>query len=314
MMEGIIMSANKKTYKLKTDYKKIEIKTDDYHIIQGDSCEIMKEIPDNSIDFSVFSPPFSNLFIYSDNIRDIGNCVNHEEFYRNYKFILKELYRIIAPGRLVAIHTKDLAIYKNSSGYTGLYDFTGNCHRLTESVGFKYHSKITIWTDPVLEMQRTKTQRLLYKQVTSDSSYSGIGLPEYVTIYKKWEGDEDDWTPITNLTKQNFTLEQWQQWASPVWMDIRRTDVLNDYRGARDNRDEKHICPLQMGVIARCISLWSNEGDKVFTPFMGIGSEVYQAVKMNRKGMGIELKDSYFEMAKKNLEQLMKEKKQEQLF
>jgi len=224
----------------------------------------------------------------------MGNCVSDEEFFEQQKYLLTELYRIMKPGRLVCVHSKDLARYKNSSGYSGMWDFTGEYHRAMESVGFKYHSKITIWLDPVLEMQRTKTQRLLYKQVTSDSSYTGIGMPEYITIFRKWEGDESEWEPITNKTKENFDLNTWQKWASPVWFDIKRTDVLNNYKGARSEKDEKHIAPLQLDVIERCIALWSNPGEVVFTPFMGIGSEVYEAVRMNRFGVGIELKESYF--------------------
>lgn len=314
MMEQITQNVNAKEYKLKIDYNRREVKTDEYHIFNGDSCDLIKEIPSNSIDLSVFSPPFSTLFTYSDNIRDMGNCVSDEEFFEQQKYLLTELYRIIKPGRLVCVHSKDLARYKNSSGFSGMWDFTGEYHRAMESVGFKYHSKITIWIDPVLEMQRTKTQRLLYKQVTSDSSYTGIGMPEYITIFRKWEGDEDEWTPITNKTKQNFDLNTWQKWASPVWMDIKRTDVLNNYKGARDNKDEKHIAPLQLDIIERCIALWSNVGDTVFTPFMGIGSEVFQAVKMGRKGIGFELKESYYDMAKKNIASAVLEKSQSTLF
>lgn len=314
MITKIVHYANNKEFKLKVDYEKKEEKNDNYWIINGDSCIEMDYIANDSIDFSVFSPPFSTLFTYSDNIRDLGNCANHEEFYENYKFILKSLYRIMKPGRLIAVHSKDMAVYKNSSGYSGLYDFTGRMHRLIEDVGFKYHSKVIIWLDPVLEMQRTKTQRLLYKQVTSDSSYSGIGMPEYITIFRKWEGNEEDWTPITNLTKKKFSLDTWQKWASPVWFDIKRTDVLNNYKGASEKKDEKHIAPLQIGVIERCIAMWSNEGETVFTPFMGIGSEVYQAVKMGRKGIGIELKNSYYELAKKNLENVVKNKQEEIIF
>ena len=310
MMNGIIKEINGTDYKLQMDYEHKEYKTDDYHLINADCVEAMKNIPDNSVHLSIFSPPFSTLYTYSDNLRDMGNCAGNEEFLQQSKFMLEQLYRIIKPGRLVCVHTKDLAVYKNSCGYTGLYDFTADYHRLMESVGFKYHSKVTIWTDPVLEMQRTKTQRLLYKQVTSDSSYSGIGCPEYVTIFRKWEGNEEDWEPVTNLNKANFDLDTWQKWASPVWMDILRTDVLNDYRGARTEQDEKHICPLQLGVIERCIALWSNPGDIVFTPFMGIGSELYQAVKMGRKGIGIELKESYYNCAKNNLQTLMEQKTQ----
>ena len=311
LMSGICNSVNKQSYKLKIKYNMRKAETDSYTIINGDCVEEIKTVESDSVDFSVFSPPFSNLFIYSDNIRDMGNCSDHDEFYNQSKYLLKELYRIIRPGRLVAVHTKDLAVYKNSSGYSGLYNFTSKYHDLMESVGFKYHSKITIWIDPVLEMQRTKTQRLLYKQVTSDSSYSGIGMPEYVTIFRKWEGNEDEWKPITNLDKSNFNLDTWQKWASPVWFDISRTDVLNSYRDAKDYKDEKHIAPLQLEVIKRLIHLYTNENELVFSPFAGIGSEIYQAVKLNRKGLGIELKESYFDTMKKNLENCIKEKEAE---
>jgi DNA modification methylase len=314
MMKKITENVNANTYGLKVDYNKREVKTEDYHIMNGDSVELIREIPSNSIDLSVFSPPFSTLFTYSDNIRDMGNCVSDEEFFAQNEYLLKELYRIIKPGRLVCIHSKDLARYKNSSGYSGMWDFTGDYHRAMEAAGFKYHSKITIWIDPVLEMQRTKTQRLLYKQLTTDSSYTGIGMPEYITIFRKWEGDEQDWTPITNKTRENFPLDTWQKWASPVWMDIKRTNVLNNYRGARDEKDEKHIAPLKLDVIERCIALWSNKGETIFTPFMGIGSEVFQSVKMGRKGIGIELKESYFDVAKRNVASAVEEKNQLTLF
>ena len=314
MVEGIINKTKQKEYKLKMDYARKENKTEDFHIIRGDSVELINEIEDESIDFSVFSPPFSTLFTYSDNLRDFGNCEDNNQFFEQNQFLLNALYKKIKNGRLVAVHSKDLARYKNSSGYTGLYDFTGDYHRAMEKAGFKYHSKITIWTDPVLEMQRTKTQRLLYKQVTSDSSYSGIGLPEYVTIFKKWEGNEDDWTPITNLTKQNFSLDTWQQWASPVWMDIRRTDVLQNWRDGKTEKDEKHICPLQISVVERLIALYSNRGEVVFTPFMGIGTEVVQAVKMGRIGKGIELKEEYYNVAEMNVQKIIEEKKQSLLF
>jgi DNA modification methylase len=314
MMKKITENVNANSYGLKVDYNKREVKTEDYHIMNGDSVELIRDIPSDSIDLSVFSPPFSTLFTYSDNIRDMGNCVSDDEFFAQNEYLLKELYRIIKPGRLVCIHSKDLARYKNSSGYSGMWDFTGDYHRAMERAGFKYHSKITIWIDPVLEMQRTKTQRLLYKQLTTDSSYTGIGMPEYITIFRKWEGDEQDWTPITNKTRENFPLDTWQKWASPVWMDIKRTNVLNNYRGARDEKDEKHIAPLQLDVIERCIALWSNKGETVFTPFMGIGSEVFQAVKMGRKGIGIELKESYFDVAKRNVASAVEEKSQLTLF
>jgi DNA modification methylase len=314
MMEQITKNVNSKEYELKMDYDRKKVETENYTIFNGDSCELIKEIPDNSMDLSVFSPPFSTLFTYSDNLRDMGNCESDAQFFEQTKFLLSELYRIMKPGRLVCVHTKDIARYKNSSGYSGMWDFTGDYHRAMEAAGFKYHSKVTIWIDPVLEMQRTKTQRLLYKQLTSDSSYTGIGMPEYITIFRKWEGNEDDWTPITNKTRENFPLDTWQKWASPIWMDISRTNVLNNYRGARDEKDEKHICPLQLDAIERCVGLWSNIGETVFTPFMGIGSEVFQAVKMGRKGVGIELKESYFDMAKRNCASAVEEKKQLTIF
>ncbi len=314
MMDGIVNQVNQKEYKLSLDYVRREFKTEDYTLLNGDSVELIDELEDNSIDLSVFSPPFSNLFTYSDNLRDMGNCENNEEFFKQTDYLLKKLYNKIKNGRLVCIHTKDLAVYKNSSGYSGMYDFTGDYHRAMEKAGFKYHSKITIWIDPVLEMQRTKTQRLLYKQLTSDSSYSGIGMPEYITIFRKWEGNEEDWNPITNKTRSNFDLDTWQKWASPVWFDIKRTNVLNGYKGAKDNKDEKHICPLQLDVIERCVAMWSNKNETVFTPYAGVGSELYQSVKMGRKAIGIELKESYFDQAIKNMKLLEKEQSQMSLF
>lgn len=314
MMNEITKQVNKKEFNLKMDYIKKEYKTEDYHIYNGDSCEIIKELPSNSMDLSIFSPPFSNLFTYSDSVRDMGNCKDNNEFFKQNEFLLKELYRIMKNGRLVCVHSKDLAIYKNSSGYSGMYDFTGDYHRAMEKAGFKYHSKITIWLDPVLEMQRTKTQRLLYKQVCTDSSYTGIGMPEYITIFRKWDGNEDEWQPIKSLNKDNFPLDTWQRWASPVWFDIQRTDVLNNFKTAKENLDEKHICPLQLGVIKRLVAMWSSPNETVFTPFLGIGSELFEAIKLNRKGVGIELKESYFEKAKQNLDCVMNEKKQIDMF
>lgn len=287
-------------YGLLSAYEFKEHKTAAAWLMKGDSCQEIKRLDDNSMDLIVFSPPFSSLFTYSNYIHDMGNNESHDEFFYQYSFLLKELYRVLKPGRLMCCHTKDLAVYKNSSGYSGMYDFTGEHHKAVEREGFKYHSKITIWTDPVLEMQRTKTQRLLYKTITSDSTYTGIGMPEYVTIFRKWEGDEENWTPVTNLNKENFPLEVWQRWASPVWMDIKRTDVLNGAEGTALG-DEKHIAPLQLEVIHRLVNLWTNEGETVFTPFLGIGSEAYVAVKNNRRAVGIELKDSYFAAAVRNV-------------
>ena len=264
----------------------------------------------------------------------MGNNESHEEFFKQYEFLLKELYRILKPGRIMACHTKDLGVYKNSSGYTGMYDFTGEHneavlnmipdewandttrknHKETERAGFKFHSKITIWCDPVLEMQRTKTQRLLYKTVTSDSTKTGIGMAEYVTIFKKWDGsNEEDWQPVTNLTKKNFPLDTWQKWASPVWMDIDYGNTLQR-ESAREENDEKHIAPLQLDTIERAIALWTNPGEIVFSPYGGIGSEGYQALKMKRKSLSIELKRSYFEQNCLNLKSIEEMNKQVGMF
>jgi DNA modification methylase len=313
MVREMNRNVNENRYGLLDHYEYREYKDDDVFLMKGDTTIEIKRVPDNSVDLIIYSPPFSSLFTYSNYINDMGNNESHEEFFKQYAFLLKELYRILKPGRLMCCHTKDLGVYKNSSGYTGMYDFTGEHTRAVLAEGFKLHSKVTIWTDPVLEMQRTKTQRLLYKQVTSDSSKTGIGMAEYITIFKKWDGNEEDWEPIVNLNRDNFPLETWQKWASPVWMDIRRTDVLTASEGTAMG-DEKHICPLQLGVIERLVNLWSNEGETVFTPFLGIGSEVYEAVRNNRKGIGCELKDSYFDTAVKNIKIAESKKYQRTLF
>lgn len=329
MQQEMNKNINGEKYGLLDSYEYREFKNDNVLLMKGDTNIEIKRIPDNSVDLIVFSPPFSSLFTYSNYIHDMGNNESHEEFFKQYEFLLKELYRILKPGRIMACHTKDLGVYKNSSGYTGMYDFTGDHneavlnmipnewandttrknHKETEKAGFKFHSKITIWCDPVLEMQRTKTQRLLYKTVRTDSSYTGIGMAEYVTIFRKWDGDETQWEPIKNLNAENFPLDTWQKWASPVWMDIKRTDVLNGHEGTAMG-DEKHIAPLQLEVINRIVNLWSNEGEVVFTPFLGIGSEAFVSVKNNRKAIGCELKDSYFDVAVKNIKSAEMQKTQ----
>jgi DNA modification methylase/superfamily II DNA or RNA helicase len=330
MQSEMNKNINSERYGLLNEYEYKEFKNNSVFLMKGDTNIEIKRIPDNSIDLIIFSPPFSSLFTYSNYIHDMGNNESHADFFKQYEFLLKELYRILKPGRIMACHTKDLGVYKNSSGYTGMYDFTGEHneavlnmipndwandttrtnHKATENAGFKFHSKITIWCDPVLEMQRTKTQRLLYKTVTSDSTKTGIGMAEYVTIFKKWDGsNEENWEAVTNLNKQNFPLDTWQKWASPVWMDIKRTDVLNGQEGTAMG-DEKHIAPLQLEVIHRIVNLWSNEGETIFTPFLGIGSEAYVSVKNNRKAIGCELKDSYFDVAVKNCTKAESLKKQ----
>lgn len=280
-----------------------------YALYNGDSAEVMQGLPSDSMDYSIFSPPFESLYTYSDSDRDLGNCRNEEEFYQQFDFIAKELYRIIKPGRLISVHCMDLPASLNNDGFIGLKDFPGKLIKVFEKVGFIYHSRVTIWKDPVVAMQRTKALGLLHKQIKKDSAMCRQGIADYIiTLRKPGENKER----ITH-TNETFPVEKWQQYASPVWMDINQSNTLNR-KSARDERDEKHICPLQLDVIERCIELWTNEGDTVFTPFLGIGSEAYQALKMNRNAVGVELKESYFEQAVKNCENALTSPVQLSLF
>lgn len=280
-----------------------------YALYNGDSAEVMQGLPSGSMDYSIFSPPFESLYTYSDSDRDLGNCRNEEEFYQQFDFIAKELYRIIKPGRLISVHCMDLPASLNNDGFIGLKDFPGKLIKVFEKVGFIYHSRVTIWKDPVVAMQRTKALGLLHKQIKKDSAMCRQGIADYIITLRK-PGENKERISHTNET---FPVEKWQQYASPVWMDINQSNTLNR-KSARDERDEKHICPLQLDVIERCIELWTNEGDTVFTPFLGIGSEAYQALKMNRNAVGIELKESYFEQAVKNCENALTSPVQLSLF
>lgn len=280
--------------------------TDRYTLINGDTTEVIKSIPDNSIGLSVFSPPFSQLYTYSNSDRDLGNSRNDDEFYTHFKFIAKELYRVLMGGRIVAVHCMQIPAMKERDGYIGLKDFRGDLIRLFQDCGFVYHGETTIWKDPVVEMQRTKALGLLHKQLKKDSSRTRMGLPDYIIFMRK---DADNPEPIEHTNEsfpvdlwQDYASPVWQEYAAPVWWNINQSNTLN--RMFADEESERHICPLQLDVIERCLKLYSNEGDTVFTPFMGIGSEVYQAVKMDRKAIGIELKKEYFEQAKKNLQTL----------
>jgi len=268
-----------------------------YSIYNGDSCEIMNSIPDNSIHYSIFSPPFADLYVYSNSERDMGNCKSKSEFYEHFKFIVKELYRIMMNGRLVSFHCMNLPTSKQKDGFIGITDFRGELIKLFQDCGFIYHSEVCIWKDPVIAMQRTKALGLLHKQIKKDSAMCRQGIPDYLVTMRK-PGDNPERVEHTNET---FPVQIWQNYASPVWMDINPSDTLQR-TSARDEKDEKHICPLQLDVIRRGINLWTNENDIVFTPFMGIGSEVYQALKMNRRAIGIELKESYYNQAVKNCE------------
>lgn len=279
-----------------------------YKIKRGDCVQLISEIESESVGLSVFSPPFAELYTYSSHVEDMGNSKDYNEFLTQFGYLIKELYRIMKQGRNVCVHCMDLPIQKGKEGFIGLRDFSGMILKAFEDAGFIYASRVTIWKDPVVEMQRTKALGLLHKQVKKDSTMSRVGIPDYVMIFRK-DGERTD--PVTNT---GMSVDLWQKIASPVWMDINYSNTLQGYRNGREENDEKHICPLQLDTIERLILLYSNKGDTVFTPFMGIGSEVYQAVKMERKGIGFELKESYYDLAKANLKSTISEKAQTTLF
>jgi hypothetical protein len=290
------------------DYDLTEEMNEWYKIKRGDCVKLINEIDSETVGLSIFSPPFAELYTYSSHVEDMGNSKDYTEFLTQFSFLVKELYRIMMQGRNVCVHCMDLPIQKGKEGFIGLRDFSGMILRAFEDAGFIYASRITIWKDPVVEMQRTKALGLLHKQVKKDSTMSRVGIPDYVMIFRK---DGERTNPVTNT---DIPVDLWQKYASPVWMDIDYGNTLQGYRNGRSENDEKHICPLQLDTIERLIHLYSNKGDTVFTPFMGIGSEVYQAVKMDRKGIGFELKESYFDLAKANMKMAIMKKTQLQLF
>lgn len=269
---------------------------DTWSAYQGDCVSVVKQLPDNSIGFSVYSPPFASLFVYSDSECDMGNSASDEEFYDHYAYLVAEKLRVTKPGRLTAVHCTDLPMTKWRDGNVGIKDFSGQIIRLHEEAGWIYHGRRTIWKCPVVEMTRTKHVGLLYKQLRSDSAKSRGGMPDYLMTFTK-PGENVE--PITH-TPEDFPLDQWQEWASPVWMTVSQTNVLN-VKAARTPGDEKHLCPLQLDVIERALVMWSNAGDVVLSPFMGIGSEGYGALKLGRKFIGTELKESYWRQACTNL-------------
>lgn len=275
----------------------------DYALYCGDSCEALQAIPDNSIHYSIFSPPFASLYVYSNSDRDLGNCRSDGEFDEHFRFIIEQLYRVIMPGRLVSFHCMNLPTSKERDGYIGIKDFRGELIKAFQDAGFIYHSEVCIWKDPVVAMQRTKALGLLHKQLKKDSCMSRQGIPDYLVTMRK-PGDNDE--PVTH-TDETFPVRVWQKYASPIWTDINPSDTLQ-YKSARENEDERHICPLQLTVIRRGIELWTNKNDIVLTPFMGIGSEAYMAVKMNRRAVGIELKDSYYRQAVANVKEATKQR------
>jgi len=281
------------------DYVRVTSSGHNWTLHLGDCVDIMREQPDNSIHFTVYSPPFSSLYTYSNSHRDLGNCKDNTVFMNHYRFVVKESYRITMPGRLVAFHCMNLPSTKERDGYIGIKDFRGDLIRIHQDEGFIFHSEVVIWKDPVTAMQRTKALGLLHKQLKKDSCMSRMGIPDYVIVMRK-PGDNPERVTHTN---ESFPVSVWQNYASPIWTDINPSDTLQ-YRTARENDDERHIAPLQLEVIRRSLQLWTNPGDIVFSPFAGIGSEGYVALEMGRKFIGAELKKSYFEIACKNLQKV----------
>lgn len=269
---------------------------DRWTAIHGDTGHAISDIPSDSVHFSIYSPPFVDLFVYSTSAADLGNCANDGQFFEQYRHIIRENLRITKPGRISAVHCTDLPTRKFRDGFIGVKAFSDAIREAHEAEGWIYHCRITVWRDPVVEMQRTKALGLLYKQLCKDSAMSRVGLADYVLVFRK-PGDNPE--PV-GKDRETVPVSTWQQWASPVWMDIDQTDVLNG-RTARESDDERHVCPLQLGLIERAIRLWSNEGDIVFSPFMGIGSEGYVAMKAKRRFIGCELKESYWRQAVRNI-------------
>ena len=288
-----------------------------YALYNGDSSELMPAISDESVHMEIYSPPFSSLYTYSNSDRDLGNSKSDAQFFQHFRFITRELFRILKPGRIMAVHCMNLPTSKEKDGYIGIRDFRGALIREFEQVGFIYHAEVCIWKNPVTAMQRTKALGLLHKQIKKDSCMSRMGIPDYVIVMRK-PGINPE--PVTH-TNESFPVDKWQQYASPIWeyehspiwLDINQSDTLNVV-AAREGRDERHICPLQLPVIERMVELYTNPNDIVFTPFLGIGSEVYQSILMGRRGVGIELKSAYFNCAVENCKSAEAENQQMSIF
>jgi DNA modification methylase len=263
-----------------------QIVGEDFALYHGDAIEVVKGVPDSSLHYSIFSPPFASLYTYSNSDRDLGNVLDHSEFFGHFRFLIGDLLRVTMPGRLLSFHCMDLPTSKTRDGFIGLTDFRGDLIRLFVEAGWILHSQVCIWKDPVTAMQRTKALGLLHKQLKKDSCMSRQGIPDYLVTMRK-PGENPERVSHTNET---FPVEVWQRYASPVWMDIDPSDTLQ-YRSAREHEDERHICPLQLGVIRRALELWTNSGDRVLSPF----------AEMGRRFVGVELKKSYFEQAARNL-------------
>jgi DNA modification methylase len=290
----------------KADYYEKRDTSKSFDIYNADCCEIIKRLPDESLDYSIFSPPFASLYTYSNSDRDMGNCKDSEEFYTHFKFFVDELFKKIKSGRLVSFHCMNLPTSKQNDGFIGIKDFRGDLIRLFQDAGFVYHSEVCIWKDPVIAMQRTKALGLLHKQIQKDSAMCRQGIPDYLVTMRKLGTNPN---PVKH-TKAEFPVDVWQKYASPVWFDINPSKTLQ-YTTARDADDERHICPLQLQVIERAIDLWTNQGDLVFSPFMGIGSEGYVAVQKGRRFVGTELKPSYYKIALQNMHEVEKFQQQD---
>jgi DNA modification methylase len=275
---------------------------DGWTIYNADCVDVARGLPDESVHFIIYSPPFESLYTYSASDRDMGNSKTSGQFWDHYRFLISEQMRILKPGRLISIHCMNLPTTKSFHGHIGIRDFRGEIIRSHEDVGFIYHSEVCIWKDPVTAMQRTKALGLLHKQIKKDSCMSRQGIADYLVTMRK-PGDNPE--PVTH-TNESFPVDLWQKYASPVWMDINPSNTLQ-HRSAREHNDERHIAPLQLQVIERAVELWSNPGDVVFSPFTGIGSEGYVSVKMGRRFVGSELKPSYYGQACRNLAQAKSE-------
>lgn len=281
-----------------------------YGIYNGDNVELIKQLPDNSIHYTIFSPPFASLYTYSNSERDMGNCQTDEEFAEHFSYLIKELYRVTMPGRLLSFHCMEIPATKQHDGYIGIKDFPGQLIRMFEKEGFIFHSRVTIWKDPLIAATRTHALGLLHKQIVKDSSMCRQGIADYVITMRK-PGDNPEFVSHEEGFKtyigtddiddsKVFSHQVWRKYASPVWMDINQTRTLNTI-GSKDEKDSRHICPLQLDVVERCIHLWTNPGDIVFDPFAGIGTVPYCAVNLGRRGLGFELKESYYQTALNNM-------------
>jgi len=293
----------KGTKRIKDEYKRDKSTSDGWELHLADCVDLASEMQSDSIHYSIFSPPFASLYTYSNSDRDMGNSKDYDEFTKHFQFLIRELYRVIIPGRLVSFHCMNLPTSKQHHGYIGIRDFRGDLIRSFEAEGFIYHSEVVIWKDPVTAMQRTKALGLLHKQLKKDSCMSRQGIPDFLVTMRKPGVNPER---VTH-TDEDFPVSIWQRYASPVWMDINPSDTLQR-ESAREEKDERHICPLQLEVIRRALKLWTNPGDTVFSPFTGIGSEGYVALQMDRKFIGSELKESYYKQAKANLQTVIKER------